>query len=919
MLIFTIHLFLLISLLYFVSRRILTGTLERVFATYIMVWANIVVTGLVLSCFSKLGDRVLYFRFSILLALVVAFAYRRDLPCQDAAVNEHPEVPEKHALFFMRDGFLYLSLAVVACVNILVGLKYSPNNWDSLTYHLPRIHFYLSQGNLAHFDTVNLRQIFFPFNATLFQLFLVTYGQSDKLLNVFNIASWVLSFFTVYSLSRKIGIAHYHALLSAWIGVMATQVLAQATSTTNDILTAVPLVIAVIFALEWWKTRRIAFAIMFGIATGLTFGTKLTAIFFVPAVLIVVGFSVIQIYRSTHVFPLGKRELGHTLLSVVIIIMLSTPFMGINYYYTHQLSTEHYNYLLNSPFSLMSAMQTFYTYAMQVVIDPFQQLGIKPSGSSAIRDTIEPFLKKYLLAGWNPKYAVSELSVFSVGVSENQVFFGFAGILAIASFLVAALKSNLRKHPAFYLSLIAVGWFITYCVSAKWSLYNQRYFISAFFLMLPLAGVTYETAKQDHSPQRSWIRWLFVFVVATSFIFSVSYLLYNDLRKVRDIFKPDFNNGRIAIPDAIKEEVLKHSKIKFVYSGYTHEDERLYQFMMYGNEQAFSIGKVGDDAGYNIYSFWGITKNTMFTNIASSSAFALLNVPGKTTAGVRDLGYYGDGLNSYRYYGVPGNRLHDPVTPYNSNILVRVLFERIAKKDKLPEERLRELKLYVAGLHVEDNIILRIYYTDMKDRNILLKEATTEFDSSVIIPEQYKALFIEACAGNTLALMGSAEIKVGEYGHPSKKSSSPQNSPDLINIDAIVKKELPNAKIVGMGPLEGPYPQWDLPEVRWAKNTVVKIDFISSAEKGSSAVDLTMSFRPQVRDQAALTLQFNGKVIKKYQMYDRSKWNDDTVRLPLRNGENSLELQFEPVKGQQPPPDSLYMLFRLLSLKSIAQ
>ncbi len=72
----------------------------------------------------------------------------------------------------MVASYSHWTLFLALGMNLLICLKYSPNNWDSLTYHIPRVHFYLAQGHLGHFDTLNLRQIYFPFNATLFQLFL---------------------------------------------------------------------------------------------------------------------------------------------------------------------------------------------------------------------------------------------------------------------------------------------------------------------------------------------------------------------------------------------------------------------------------------------------------------------------------------------------------------------------------------------------------------------------------------------------------------------------------------------------------------------------------------------------------------------------------------------------------------------------
>ncbi|NJN99979.1 MAG: hypothetical protein HC875_40660, partial [Anaerolineales bacterium] len=217
-------------------------------ASYIIIWANLVVTGLVLSCFSKLGDSVVYFRFSLLIAVILALLASKLKPdFADAKTNPSDQEPTRNPLMVT---FLWISFGMTLLANILIAYNYHPNNWDSLTYHLPRVLFYISQGNLAHFETVNDRLTFFPLNATLFQIFLAIYGQPDYLFNFFNLASWLLAALAVYQLCRRSGLAHLPALLSSWIGVMATQVLAQGTATTNDLLTAVPLLIGTLFILE---------------------------------------------------------------------------------------------------------------------------------------------------------------------------------------------------------------------------------------------------------------------------------------------------------------------------------------------------------------------------------------------------------------------------------------------------------------------------------------------------------------------------------------------------------------------------------------------------------------------------------------------------------------------------------------------
>ena len=121
----------------------------------------------------------------------------------------------------------------------------------------------------------------------------------------------------------------------------------------------------------------------------------------------------------------------------------------------------------------------------------------------------------------------------------------------------------------------------------------------------------------------------------------------------------------------------------------------------------------------------------------------------------------------------------------------------------------------------------------------------------------------------------------------------------------------------GMGILEGPYPEWDLPRVRWAKNPRATIEFDIIDENKFDSVVLSMSFRPHVRPSAQMTVKFNGAIIKQYNIAGWENWHDDKLSLQPRKGRNVVEFSFEGTAGVSPPPDSLYMLFRELSLRGI--
>jgi hypothetical protein len=368
------------------------------------------------------------------------------------------------------------------------------------------------------------------------------------------------------------------------------------------------------------------------------------------------------------------------------------------------------------------------------------------------------------------------------------------------------------------------------------------------------------------------------------------------------------------------ESVLAgQKKIRFVFSGYTHEDERLYQFMNRAKDQRFSIGQQRAENWYNVFSFWAASKQSMYSNIPSSSAYTFFAIPGKSSPGVTKLGEFGDGMNRYHYYGISLPNHGETLSENNSNILVRTLFDRFAATKDMPlESRLRSFRLEVIGLNPQDMVKMQVFYSDSSDRNILLTETTKDFSALFTVAEAYKRLYFKVTSMNSKKVVAESEIRIDEFGHPNL---SVKKNVGETNWDFIVEPHPSGVVIEGLGPPEGPYVQWELPHVRWAKDQRVLIAFaINEAEKKKGPLRLNLSFRPQVRKTSRMDVIFNGIPLKTYIIHEDKKWIDDTLMLSPGKDRNELEFRISGMSPEERPPgNSLYMLFRELSIRTVRQ
>ena len=349
MALFLAHSALLLWASFAAVRSVVRPLLDRLLAAVLLSWANIVATSLLLSCLHHLGAPAWFFRVSLVLAVATWLVLRRVTPGYSPLLLT----------------LLALSLAPVAYASVRIAHTYVPNNYDSLAYHLPRAMFYMGQNTLAHFDTGNPRQIYFPLNYNLLQLFALIYHPPLQCLNFINLAAWGIAGLAIYRVGRLTALSINAALIATWLALTSTQILAQATATTNDLPTGAGLLCALVFVLRWRLTRQTRDALLAGLAAGLTIGAKLTVIFFAPPAGLILLFIAWHHWRRGELrsFALGMRA---WLLPALLACIFASPFALINLAEKGEWINQTYNFTLNRPFSVASAAQTTEAFLLQL-------------------------------------------------------------------------------------------------------------------------------------------------------------------------------------------------------------------------------------------------------------------------------------------------------------------------------------------------------------------------------------------------------------------------------------------------------------------------------------------------------------------------------------------------------------------------
>ena len=150
----------------------------------------------------------------------------------------------------------FVIVAGVASVTLFIALTTAPNNWDSQTYHLPRIEHWIQDGSLAFYPTSITRQNEMGPLAEILLLQTRILGGSDTLYPLVQWLSMLCSIAAVFRITRQLG---GHAT-QCWIAAVFLATLPigilESTSTQNDYVVAALLACFVTLGLDAMAAPR---------------------------------------------------------------------------------------------------------------------------------------------------------------------------------------------------------------------------------------------------------------------------------------------------------------------------------------------------------------------------------------------------------------------------------------------------------------------------------------------------------------------------------------------------------------------------------------------------------------------------------------------------------------------------------------
>ncbi|MGN9894228.1 hypothetical protein [Micromonospora sp. L31] len=195
-------------------------------------------------------------------------------------------------------------------VELLVALLAEPNNFDSQTYHLPKVEHWVAQGSLDFWPTAIHRQVTIPPGAEYLLLHLRLLTGGDALHNLVQWAAALGCLVVATRVVAQLGGGRRAQLLTAFLLATTPMVALQATSTQTDLVAAAWAGCAGTLALDGLRRRAdVGSLLALGAATGLTALTKTSGLLAVGPLLVLWGVAQLRLaFRpaSTEVVPVSE-------------------------------------------------------------------------------------------------------------------------------------------------------------------------------------------------------------------------------------------------------------------------------------------------------------------------------------------------------------------------------------------------------------------------------------------------------------------------------------------------------------------------------------------------------------------------------------------------------------------------------------
>ena len=391
-------------------------------------------------------------------------------------------------------------LTAVGGLTLLVAVLSAPNNWDSQSYHLPKVEEWVQRGSVGLFPSDFFSQNDLAPGAEYLLLHLRLLTGGDRPYNLVQWGAGVLCALAVSRVAAQLGAGRFGQVAAAFAFATAPMVVLQASSTQTDLVASAWAAAAASLAVDaLWGRARLLSVPLLGAAAGLAQSTKATgALGAWPMVLLWLVVALWRVVRRRSARAAGRLAVSVVAL-VAVAAVVAGPFLAR--------MTEAYGDPLGPPVVRAHSMQRHDPPVLVVnaarllqtatlvpwrPVDQATPKVVNRLAQAVHVDPSDPAITE--LWPWPPRFYAGhdeDLAPYPLQVAASVLALGYC------------LVRRWRDPPVLGYTLACLGVLVAFVAGVKWQWYVNRLLLPALVVVAPLVGLA---AEAFAGRARRWAR-----------------------------------------------------------------------------------------------------------------------------------------------------------------------------------------------------------------------------------------------------------------------------------------------------------------------------------------------------------------------------------------------------------------------------
>lgn len=404
-------------------------------------------------------------------------------------------------------GYSYYGILIMTAIVVLaLALFTTPNNWDSMTYHLSRIAYWTQNRSVEHYATNCLREIASPVLAEFVNLhvYIMCRG-SDMLFNLLQAVSYLTCTVLVGAIARKLGCNKLFQFVSMLLYMSMPISFAEALTTQVDNFATVWLLFYVYVLLDLVEQREslecnaqtFSKVCTLGLCVAWGYLTKPSVCF--GMVIFAIWLLIVCIARKDKVRNLVRL----VLCALPCVVLPLIPELLRNFATFHSYASKSTgarqlvgtlqpayvfvnfvkNFTFNMPIALLKDSEVFFA---KFAVKAAEILNVELDAKSISED--------------GRGFGLHEPLTYGYDTAINPIVL-WAFIFCIVWAVICIRKTDWKKLASGYLVCAALS-FCVFCAVLRWEPFVSRYMVSYLALLCPMIASQIQLRTETEGKQR---------------------------------------------------------------------------------------------------------------------------------------------------------------------------------------------------------------------------------------------------------------------------------------------------------------------------------------------------------------------------------------------------------------------------------